>query len=89
MNKVDKNKPVTSIRHDDKRAAIPDSAHHLCVSAAMPPFRASWLYLVPPFTMLNTNERANYQIFPPYSDISSRKTANLQRLPSYFCQILR
>ena len=27
MNKVDKNKPVTSIRHDDKRAAIPDSAH--------------------------------------------------------------
>ena len=27
MNKVDKNRPVSSIKHDDKRAAIPDSAH--------------------------------------------------------------
>ena len=27
MNKVDKNRPVSSIRHDDERAAIPDSAH--------------------------------------------------------------
>ena len=27
MNKVDKNRPVSSIRHEDKRAAIPDSAH--------------------------------------------------------------
>ena len=26
-------------------------AHHLYVSAAMPPFRTSWLYLVSPFTM--------------------------------------
>ena len=27
MNKVDKNRPVSSIKHEDKRAAIPDSAH--------------------------------------------------------------
>ena len=27
MNKNDKTRPVTSIHHDDKRAAIPDSAH--------------------------------------------------------------
>jgi adenine-specific DNA-methyltransferase len=27
MNKIDKTKPVSSIHHDDKRAAIPDSAH--------------------------------------------------------------
>lgn len=27
MNKVDKNRPVSSIKHNDKRAAIPDSAH--------------------------------------------------------------
>ena len=27
MNKVDKNRPVSSIKHDDKRVAIPDSAH--------------------------------------------------------------
>jgi adenine-specific DNA-methyltransferase len=27
MNKVDKNSPVSSIKHEDKRAAIPDSAH--------------------------------------------------------------
>ena len=27
MNKVDKNRPVSSIKYDDKRAAIPDSAH--------------------------------------------------------------
>ena len=26
-------------------------AHHLCIAAAMPPFRTSWLYLVPPFTL--------------------------------------
>jgi hypothetical protein len=26
-------------------------AHHLCITAAMPPFRTSWLYLVPPFTL--------------------------------------
>ena len=26
-------------------------AHHLCVSAAMPPFRTSWLYLASPFTL--------------------------------------
>ena len=26
MNKVDKNRPVSSIKHEDKRAAIPDSA---------------------------------------------------------------
>ena len=25
--KYDKNRPVSSIKHDDKRAAIPDSAH--------------------------------------------------------------
>ena len=25
--KTDKNRPVSSIKHDDKRAAIPDSAH--------------------------------------------------------------
>ena len=29
MNKVDKNRPVSSIKHDDKRAAIPDSAHQV------------------------------------------------------------
>ncbi len=29
MNKVDKNRPVSSIKHEDKRAAIPDSAHQL------------------------------------------------------------
>ena len=27
MNKVDKNRPVSSIKHEDKRVAIPDSAH--------------------------------------------------------------
>ena len=27
MNQVDKNRPVSSIKHEDKRAAIPDSAH--------------------------------------------------------------
>ena len=27
MNKVDKNRPVSSIKHDDKRVAIPDRAH--------------------------------------------------------------
>ena len=27
MNKVDKNSPVSSIKHEDKRVAIPDSAH--------------------------------------------------------------
>ena len=27
MDKVDKNRPVSSIKHEDKRAAIPDSAH--------------------------------------------------------------
>ena len=27
MNKVDKNRPVSSIKHEDKRAAIPDSVH--------------------------------------------------------------
>ena len=27
MNKIDKTKPVSSIHHNDKRAAIPDSAH--------------------------------------------------------------
>ena len=27
MNNVDKNRPVSSIKHNDKRAAIPDSAH--------------------------------------------------------------
>ena len=27
MNKVDKNRPVSSIKHEDKRIAIPDSAH--------------------------------------------------------------
>jgi hypothetical protein len=27
MNKVDKNRPVSSIKHEGKRAAIPDSAH--------------------------------------------------------------
>ena len=27
MNQVDKNRPVSSIKHDDKRVAIPDSAH--------------------------------------------------------------
>ena len=26
-------------------------AHHLCITATMPPFRTSWLYLVPPFTL--------------------------------------
>ena len=29
MNKVDKNRPVSSIKHDDKRVAIPDSAHQV------------------------------------------------------------
>ena len=33
-------------------------AHHLCIAAAMPPFRTSWLYLVPPFTL------QRYEIFP-------------------------
>jgi hypothetical protein len=27
MNKTDKNRAVSSIEHDDKHAAIPDSAH--------------------------------------------------------------
>ena len=27
MNKVDKNRPVSSIKHEDIRVAIPDSAH--------------------------------------------------------------
>ena len=27
MNKIDKNRPVSSIKHGDKRVAIPDSAH--------------------------------------------------------------
>ena len=26
-------------------------AHHLCIAAAMPPFRTSWLYLASPFTL--------------------------------------
>jgi hypothetical protein len=29
MNKVDKNRPVSSIKHDDKRVAILDSAHQV------------------------------------------------------------
>ena len=27
MIQTDKNRPVSSIKHDDKRVAIPDSAH--------------------------------------------------------------
>ena len=27
MSKIDRTRPVSSIKHDDKRAAIPDSAH--------------------------------------------------------------
>jgi len=36
MNKVDKNRPVSSIKHEDKRVAIPDSAHQGGVSCTRP-----------------------------------------------------
>jgi hypothetical protein len=34
-------------------------------TAAMPPFRTSWLYLVPPFTLQNTTSIGNFQTICP------------------------
>ncbi len=43
--KTDKNRPVSSIKHNDKRAAIPDSAHQGEEEMALIRFRLSFLHI--------------------------------------------
>lgn len=45
--KTDKNRPVSSIKHNDMRAAIPDSAHQGEEQMAIIRFRLSFLHISP------------------------------------------
>lgn len=51
--KTDKNRPVSSIKHNDKRAAIPDSAHQGEEEMALIRFRLSFLHISPQLSALS------------------------------------
>ena len=51
--KTDKNRPVSSIKHNDKRAAIPDSAHQGEEEMALIRSRLSFLHISPQLSALS------------------------------------